>query len=154
MDRLSREHRSWNMSQIRGRDTLPERRVRSALHREGLRFRLHDRALPGSPDIVLRKHHLVVFVHGCFWHRHPRCRCAYSPKTRQAFWKAKFEANVARDRRDAAALRRMGWRVIVVWECQTESARGLLAVVRRIRRITHGEVSSGHRSPLYNRTIG
>jgi len=119
MDRLTPEHRSWNMSRIRSRDTSPERVVRSLLHRLGYRFRLHRRDLPGSPDIVLPRHRAVVFVHGCFWHRHRGCRFAYTPKTRQQFWMQKFRENQARDERARRKLRRMGWRVLVVWECQT-----------------------------------
>ena len=121
VDRLSPEHRSWNMSRIRGRNTQPELAVRSALHRAGYRFRLHRKDLPGRPDIVLPKHRTVVFVHGCFWHRHPGCRFAYTPKSRVAFWQKKFDDNVARDRRNVRALRALGWRVITVWECQTGS---------------------------------
>jgi len=119
MDRLTRERRSWNMSRIRGRDTAPEKTVRSVLHRIGCRFRLHRRDLPGSPDIVLPKYRTVVFVHGCFWHRHPSCRFAYTPKTRVRFWSRKFAENVERDRRVRRRLRDLGWRVIVIWECET-----------------------------------
>lgn len=120
-DRLTPQRRSWNMSRIRGRDTLPERAVRSALHRAGYRFRLHRKDLPGRPDIVLPKHSIVVFVHGCFWHRHPGCRFAYTPKSRITFWQQKFDGNVERDRRNVRALRALGWRVITVWECQIGS---------------------------------
>jgi DNA mismatch endonuclease (patch repair protein) len=119
MDRLAREHRSWNMSRIRGRDTQPELVVRSVLHRLGFRFRVHEQGLPGRPDIVLPRHRVVVFVHGCFWHRHRGCRFAYTPKSNGAFWSDKFEHNVARDSRNGRKLRRLGWRVVVVWECQT-----------------------------------
>jgi DNA mismatch endonuclease (patch repair protein) len=121
VDSLSRKHRSWNMSRIRSRDTGPELLVRSALHRAGYRFRLHSKDLPGRPDIVLPKYRTVVFVHGCFWHRHPGCRFAYTPKSRVAFWNDKFRANVGRDRRNARALRAIGWKVITVWECQAGS---------------------------------
>src|SRR5690349_16298349 len=96
--------RSRMMSGIRGINTGPERLVRSFLHRAGLRFRLHARNLPGKPDIVLPKHHTVVLVHGCFWHRHRNCRYAYTPKSRLDFWQRKFESNVARDSRNAALL--------------------------------------------------
>lgn len=107
------------MSRIRGKDTTPEVAVRSALHRLGYRFRLHRRDLPGRPDIVLPKHGTVIFVHGCFWHRHARCRYAYTPKSRVEFWQRKFQQNVERDRRVQRELRRLGWKVIVVWECET-----------------------------------
>lgn len=105
------------MSRIRSRDTAPERLVRSALHRAGYRFRLHRKDLPGRPDIVLPKHRTVVFVHGCFWHRHVGCQYAYVPKSRHHFWNAKFRGNLERDRRHVQALRRLGWRVVTVWEC-------------------------------------
>jgi len=117
-DRLSPERRSWNMSRIRGRDTAPERHVRSILHTLGCRFRLHAAKLPGKPDVVLPRHRSVVVVHGCFWHRHKACRFAYTPKSNVVFWTKKFAENVARDRRTTSALRRLGWRVIVVWECE------------------------------------
>jgi DNA mismatch endonuclease (patch repair protein) len=119
MDRISKEHRSWNMSRIRGKNTSPELVVRSLLHGVGLRFRLHRRDLPGCPDIVLPRYRTVLFVHGCFWHRHKNCPFAYTPKSRTGFWKTKFERNLARDRRVSHQLRRLGWRVIVVWECAT-----------------------------------
>lgn len=116
-DRLSRKQRSWNMSRIRGKNTAPEKLVRSALHRTGYRFRLHSKQLPGSPDVVLPKYRTVVFVHGCFWHHHGGCRFAYTPKSRRAFWNAKFKANGERDRRNVRELRRLGWKVVTVWEC-------------------------------------
>lgn len=118
MDDLTPEQRSWNMSRIRGRDTKPEILVRSLLHRIGFRFRLHRRDLPGTPDIVLPKHRAVVFVHGCFWHRHPGCRYAYTPKSRVDFWTQKFAANVKRDAKTRRALEQAGWQVLVVWECE------------------------------------
>lgn len=98
MDILTKEHRSWNMSQIRGKVTKPERIVRSVLHRLGARFRLHRKDLPENPDFVLPRYGLVVLVHGCFWHRHPRCKYAYTPKSRLEFWVPKFEQNVKRDK--------------------------------------------------------
>ena len=125
VDRISREHRSWNMSRIRSRDTKPEKIVRSLLHRMGYRFRLHRKDLPGKPDIVLPKYQTVIFVHGCFWHRHPRCRFAYTPRSRVRFWQKKFADNIARDKRVRQQLRRLGWKVIVVWECQTADESGL-----------------------------
>lgn len=137
MDRLTREHRSWNMSRIRGRDTAPERTVRSLLHRLGFRFRLQSRALPGRPDVVLPKYGTVVLVHGCFWHRHTGCPFAYTPKSRTAFWSRKFASNVARDRRNTGALQRAGWRVIVVWECELKDADALARRLdRKLRRTT------------------
>lgn len=122
---LTPEQRSRNMRAIKGRDTTPELTVRRLLHAMGYRFRLQRRDLPGRPDIVLPRHRVAVFVHGCFWHRH---RCRYGcvePATRPEFWRAKFAANVARDRRAVRALRRAGWRVLVVWECQTRDMERL-----------------------------
>jgi DNA mismatch endonuclease (patch repair protein) len=116
-DRLDPVRRSANMSKIRGRDTAPEVRVRRIAHRMGLRFRLHRKDLPGRPDLVFPKHRLVVFVHGCFWHRHPGCSRASTPSTRVEFWQAKFAVNVERDARQIAALAADGWRVLVLWEC-------------------------------------
>jgi DNA mismatch endonuclease (patch repair protein) len=109
------------MSRIRDRDTTPERIVRSALHSVGYRFRLHPSQLPGRPDIVLPKHRTAIFVHGCFWHRHKNCRFAYTPKSRVAFWSEKFRRNVERDHENKAALRKLGWRVVTVWECEAAS---------------------------------
>lgn len=118
MDRLTPNRRSWNMSRIRGRDTAPERRVRSLLHRQGFRFTLRRRGLPGKPDIVLPRWRTVIFVHGCFWHRHQGCKNAVIPKTRTAFWQRKLQGNVARDEANALRLEALGWNVIVVWECE------------------------------------
>lgn len=132
MDKLSKEHRSWNMSRIRGENTSPELLVRSLLHRSGFRFRLHRRDLPGSPDLVLPKHGVVVFVHGCFWHRHPRCRMASMPKSRRQFWKSKFLENVRRDRRVVSQLTKLGWRAIIIWECQTRDPLRLAELIARV----------------------
>lgn len=135
MDTVSKAFRSWNMSRIRSRDTMPERAVRSLLHRMGYRFRLHHKGLPGRPDVVLTRYRTVILVHGCFWHRHEACRFAYTPKTRQRFWRSKFSANVARDRVVQAELRKQGWRVVVVWECELRNmerlAKRLAAKLKR-----------------------
>lgn len=119
------------MSGIRGKNTKPEKLVRSLLHREGLRFRLHAR-LPGKPDMVLPKHKAIVFVHGCFWHRHPNCRYATTPASNAEFWQAKFDSNVARDGDAIRQLRRLGWRVFVVWSCAITEER-MKALATRIR---------------------
>ena len=111
--------RSRMMASIRAKDTRPELLVRRYLHATGLRFRLHDRRLPGSPDLVLPGHRVAIFVNGCFWHRHQGCAYASVPATRPEFWAAKFSGNVARDQRKTAALVGSGWRVITVWECDT-----------------------------------
>ena len=120
MDTLSKEKRSWNMSRIKSRDTEPELIVRSILHRAGFRFRLHRKDLPGKPDIVLPKYKTVVFVHGCFWHRHQGCSFAYMPKSKKVFWRKKFSKNKERDKHHCQALASLGWKVIVVWECEVK----------------------------------
>lgn len=117
-DILTRAKRSWNMSRIKGKDTKPELLLRSLLHRRGFRFRLHDKKLPGKPDIVLPRYRTVIFVNGCFWHRHSGCRYAYTPKSRQEFWYKKFETTVKRDKEKKEKLKEEGWNVIVVWECE------------------------------------
>jgi len=120
VDRITKEHRSWNMSRIRSKDTSPEKRVRSFLHRTGFRFRLHVKNLPGSPDIVLPKYQTTIFVHGCYWHRHPGCKFAYTPKTHVDFWENKFKQNVERDKKKEKSLTKAGWDVLTVWECETK----------------------------------
>lgn len=124
MDRISSEHRSWNMSRIRNKDTRPEIIVRSILHGEGLRFTVNgpkNKKLPGKPDIVLPKYKTVIFVHGCFWHGHKNCRDFRIPKTRSEWWREKLEGNVARDQRKQAELRELGWKIRVIWECQLKT---------------------------------
>ena len=113
------------MSRIRSKNTAPEILVRSVLHRMGFRFRLHDKTLPGCPDIVLERWKTVVLVNGCFWHRHKNCRYAYVPKTRVAFWNKKFAGNMKRDAENVKALKRLGWKVKIVWECELGSTAGL-----------------------------
>ncbi|TVQ32112.1 MAG: DNA mismatch endonuclease Vsr [Phycisphaeraceae bacterium] len=120
------------MRAIKGQNTGPELIVRRQLHSMGYRFRLHRRDLPGSPDIVLPRYNTVIFVHGCFWHRHSCSRGRSEPSTRRSLWRAKFEQNVARDRRTKSALRRAGWRVIVVWECETRNPEKLSTRLRRL----------------------
>lgn len=129
-DRLTPEARSVNMSRIRGRDTGPEIAVRKALHAAGYQFRLHRRDLPGTPDIVLVRQRIAVFVHGCYWHRHEGCRNATTPGTRTDLWQAKFAANVERDARKTAALEAAGWKVVVIWECEAAKPDSLAAVIR------------------------
>lgn len=116
-DRLTAEKRSWNMSRIKGKDTSIEVKVRKYLFSLGFRFRKNDKRLPGKPDVVLPKYHTVIFVHGCFWHWHPGCKDAATPKTRTEFWLDKFEKNVANDRIHREALEAAGWKVITLWEC-------------------------------------
>jgi DNA mismatch endonuclease (patch repair protein) len=124
------------MSRISGRDTKPEMTLRSLLHRAGLRFRLHTRGLPGRPDIVLPKYKTVVLVHGCFWHRHKGCSIAYSPKSNKHFWNTKFSKNVERDAKVRRQLVKLGWRVVVVWECQLRRAPDRTAerVIKQVQR--------------------
>lgn len=129
-DRLTPEARSANMARIRGKDTGPENMVRRALHAAGFRFRLHRRDLPGTPDIVLVRQRVAIFVHGCYWHRHEGCRNATTPSTRTDFWQAKLAANVERDARNTAALEGAGWRVVVIWECEAAKTDSLEAVIR------------------------
>lgn len=118
-DHLSKQKRSELMSRVRSKNTKPEILVRSRLHKAGYRFRLHDTGLPGSPDIILKRHRAVVFVNGCFWHGHD-CRKASLPKSNQSFWQAKISRNRDRDQEKAGALLKMGWRVFTVWECDIE----------------------------------
>ena len=120
------------MSRIKGKDTKPEKIVRSILHRKGLRFRLNRKDLPGRPDIVLPKYKTVLLVHGCFWHRHPRCKYAYNPKSRVSFWQKKFSENIERDKSVKKELRKKGWKVIVVWECKTKNPEILEQDVNKI----------------------
>ena len=119
-DLLTKEKRSWNMSRIRGKDTKPELKLRSLLHKKGFRFRLHDKKLPGKPDIVLPRFRTVIFVNGCYWHRHSGCKFAYIPKSRQEFWQEKFTNTVIRDKKKTKNLQDIGWRVLTVWECELE----------------------------------
>ena len=129
-DHLTKTHRSWNMGRIRSRDTKPEMIVRSLLHRMGFRFRVNRKDLPGKPDIVLPKYRTVIFVHGCFWHRHKGCRLATMPGSNREFWEAKFKANQERDKRNRRELVEAGWRVIIVWECELNADP--VGVVRKI----------------------
>ncbi len=118
VDIVDAETRSRMMRNIRGKDTKPELLLRRALHARGFRYRLHQKGLPGRPDLVFPKYRAAVFVHGCFWHRHPRCPKATTPATREDFWQNKFAENTARDRRNIDQLQSVGWRVLVVWECE------------------------------------
>lgn len=126
MDRLSKQERSRLMSRIRGKDTKPEMVVRKLVHAAGYRYRLHRRDLPGCPDLVFPRYRKVILVHGCFWHRHFCRKGRSTPRTRRGFWKKKFEQNRERDRKNRRALRRQGWQVLVVWECETKNPDKLL----------------------------
>lgn len=138
-DVVTPEVRSRMMAGIRGRNTRPELLLRKALHARGFRYRIADKRLPGSPDIVLPKYRVVIFVHGCFWHRHPGCSKATTPASNTDFWQAKFAANVARDERNLRELHHLGWRTAIVWEC----AIGRIVPVRLVddlKRFIEGEV--------------
>jgi len=119
------------MSAIRGRDTKPEMIVRRFLHARGMRFRLYRRDLPGRPDLIFPKYRVAVFVHGCFWHQHPACRYAVMPKSNRSFWLKKLRGNQQRDLRNAAKLRKAGWRVLTVWECKVDQ-QALETLARKI----------------------
>lgn len=119
MDVVNRETRSRMMSGIRGRNTQPERLVRSCLTGRGYRYRLHRRDLPGAPDVVMPGRRVAIFVHGCFWHQHDGCRYAKLPTSNTAFWKTKLAGNIERDRKAVETLIDMGWRVLIIWECAT-----------------------------------
>jgi len=136
-DRLTPEHRSWNMSRIRSRDTKPEIIVRSLLHGLGYRFTVNgpkNRSLPGKPDIVLPKYRTVIFVHGCFWHRHKGCKGTTTPKTRTDWWDAKFAGNVVRDTRVESELQSLGWHVITIWECALKSRKSFEQMIPKLIR--------------------
>lgn len=132
MDIVSPQRRSEMMSRIRGKETKPEIAVRKAAHRMGYRFRLHRRDLPGSPDLVFPVRKTALFVHGCFWHRHEGCRLAYNPKSNVEFWQTKFKNNVARDTRVEGQIKRLGWRVAIVWECEASNSDSLGMKLRKI----------------------
>jgi DNA mismatch endonuclease (patch repair protein) len=131
------------MAAVRGKDTGPEMVIRRYLHQKGFRFRLHVKDLPGRPDLVFPKHKVVLFVHGCFWHRHPDCRYSTTPEKNADFWKNKFETNIARDRVNVEKLRGAGWRVIIVWACSVRTLNQIskLEVLVDLIRYSDREVS-------------
>ncbi len=136
MDQLSRSARSENMRRIRSRATAPEMAVRSLVHRLGFRFRLHRKDLPGKPDLVFSRLKKVIFVHGCFWHQHAKCVDGRMPKSRQSYWEPKLVRNCERDRLNRHLLSRLGWRSMVVWECDVQKRpEGL---IRRLTRFLEG----------------
>lgn len=139
MDTLTPAERSRLMAKIRGKNTKPELIVRSLLHHAGYRFSLHRADLPGKPDIVLPKYRIVVFVHGCFWHRHANCKTASTPKSNAAFWREKFDRNVANDKRHARKLRRLGWHVLTVWECELKTPGKVLARLQKKIGAAHAD---------------
>jgi DNA mismatch endonuclease (patch repair protein) len=142
-DHISESYRSWNMSRIKSADTKPEILVRKYLFSRGFRFRLNGKisknyyssgVLPGKPDIVLAKYRTVIFVHGCFWHHHTKCKRATWPKTNKKYWIPKIENNIARDRNNARALKKLGWDVEIIWECET-SGKKLEGVAKKMKSL-------------------
>ena len=127
--------RSYNMSRIRGRDTAPELTVRRFLHARGFRYKLHDRLLPGTPDLVLPKYKTVIFVHGCFWHGHADCKYFVVPKTRTDFWMGKIMKNMSNDQLAVQQLRRQGWKILTVWECQLKPKQVRQTLARLLARL-------------------
>ena len=142
-DFLTPSERSRRMSRIRSKNTSPELAIRRALHALGFRFRLDDRRKPGRPDIVLPKYRAVIFVHGCFWHRHEGCKIASTPKSNTAFWLEKFARNVERDGRVASKLTSLGWRVFVAWECELGSKRRATEAAAHLAMLLKGAGSNG-----------
>lgn len=141
MDTVNPETRSRMMSGIRGKDTMPEIKIRRQLHRLGFRYRLHDRRLPGKPDLILKKYHAVIFIHGCFWHRH-NCHLFKWPKTHSEFWKGKIDRNHENDLKALQNLQSSGWRVCIVWECSIKGAgKDIKAVTGIIARWLKGNKS-------------
>lgn len=122
MDKITKEHRSWNMKRIKSKDTKPELFIRRELWHRGIRYRKNDSSIFGHPDIFISKYRCAVFVHGCFWHRHTGCKYAYIPKSRIEFWQKKFQSNIDRDRIVKETLQNQNVRIIVVWECTAEKA--------------------------------
>lgn len=135
--------RSALMSRVQGKNTKPELVVRSLVHRLGYRFRLHRRDLPGSPDLIFPRLRKAILVHGCFWHRHDGCSRTTTPKTRAAYWDAKFKRNVERDAEVVNALRAKGWSVLIVWECETKDVDALATKLRNFLRASPSEEKDG-----------
>jgi len=143
VDTFSPEKRSDIMRRVRSTNTTPEKKVRSLLHKLGFRFRLHRRDLPGKPDIILPKYRAVVFVHGCFWHRHQDCPHATTPSSNKEYWLPKFKRTIERDKKNREELRQKGWNAIIVWECETNDLQKLRkqVVMKIYREQTHSMLS-------------
>ena len=138
-DTHNKKVRSYNMSRIKAKNTLPELLVRRFLFSKGYRYSIHNSSLPGKPDLVLQKHKIIIFVNGCFWHQHPKCRRSVHPKSNQAYWIPKIRKNVARDKKNLRELKKLGWKVITIWECELKPNRihkSLKQLVARIQRQT------------------
>ncbi|ECT7562157.1 DNA mismatch endonuclease Vsr [Salmonella enterica subsp. enterica serovar Cerro] len=145
VDTLTPEERSERMSRVRAQDTKPEMKLRRLIHGMGFRYRLHRRDLPGKPDLVFPGRRSIIFMHGCFWHRHEGCGLARLPKSKRAFWSAKLEANKERDQKNISTLEAAGWRVLVIWECQLRDEGGVREVVKEFltnyKRENNNEIS-------------
>ena len=128
--------RSYNMSKIKAKDTKPELMVRKFLHKNGLRYKLHDKSLPGKPDIVLPKYKTVIFVHGCFWHGHEDCRYYVIPKTRTEWWLNKISRNIQKDEENYNKLREIGWNVLTIFECELKSANKDMTLSKLIKKLS------------------
>ena len=122
--------RSYNMSQIKGKNTKPEMLVRKFLHAQGFRYKLHDKTLPGKPDLVLPKYKTVIFIHGCFWHKHEGCKYFVVPKTRTDWWLNKINGNVANDQKAVSQLKKDGWNVITIWECELKGEKTIITLAK------------------------
>ena len=133
MDRISKKQRSRNMSKIRSINTKPEKAVRSFLHKKGFRFRINSHKLPGKPDIVLTKYSTVIFVHGCFWHQHDNCKYAYLPKSNKDYWLPKLNRNIERDKQVQDELKKNGWKIIIIWECEIKNIDHLPQLILNIK---------------------
>ena len=138
-DTLTPKERSERMSRVRGKGSKPEMKLRRLVHGMGFRYRLHSQVLPGKPDLVFPGRKAVIFMHGCFWHRHPGCKLARMPKSRIDFWRKKLDANRQRDLQNQTRLRNMGWRVLVVWECQLGDTSVMSRIVREFLNNQWGE---------------
>ncbi|CAN5662751.1 hypothetical protein BH10BAC2_BH10BAC2_01930 [soil metagenome] len=131
----SKETRSYNMSQIKGRNTKPEMLVRTFLHAQGFRYKLHDKSLPGKPDLVLPKYKTIIFIHGCFWHGHNGCKYYVVPKTRTAWWMNKINGNIANDKKAIKALKKDGWKIIIVWECDLRTVKVEKTLIKLLNKL-------------------
>ena len=149
-DTFTKQERSRLMSSIRSKNTRPEIIVRSALHRIGFRFRLHQKNLPGTPDIVLAKYRALIFVHGCFWHQHEGCKSARLPKSNRGYWLPKLRRNVQRFKETKSQLKSMGWEVFVIWECETRSLNAIMLeeLAQKIRGNDKWAINAKEASPL------
>ena len=146
-DTLTKQQRSELMSRIRGKNSASEMRLRRLIHGMGYRYRLHVKALPGTPDLVFASRKAVIFMHGCFWHRHPNCKLARMPKSKISFWREKLEGNKRRDEENIKKLKKLGWRVLVIWECQMKD-KDSKKVSSMVRRFLTAEETGGKHAKI------